>query len=107
MNPECSPNLPALADPPVVRRTRQVFDYMLTYVKTDGSATQKRFAWLMEAFIDEALEEMKDGSPEQTAAFFDELGNLLHWVATGEVSGEQLDQLPEFRSVKAIENAHV
>jgi hypothetical protein len=83
-----------------------VFQSMLAYVETEGSASQKRFSWLIEAFVDEALAEMADGSPEQTAAFFDELSRLIHWVATGELNGEQTEELKTgFKPLAQLEAA--
>jgi hypothetical protein len=60
---------------------------MLAHVRESGGPNVQRFAWLIESFIDEALSEMADGTPEQIEAFFQELARLINWVATGELDG--------------------
>lgn len=81
---------------PVITRTREVIDYMLTQATKNGVAEEKgmmgTFKRIMPRLISEAIEELSEKQvPEEAMEYYmEQTSALAHYAATG----ERIDTLP-------------
>lgn len=83
-----SQRLPAQVEEPpdVLKRIQTVFRTMIEYARNTGNPSISRFAFLIEAFFDEAVEEMRNAPPETVEGFFHGLSEFMEWIASGDIN---------------------
>jgi len=72
------------ADPPAVLRLRAVLAELTSFVVSKGSGKQKRMAFVMRRVANDVCEEMGDSDPETVAAYFNQMGQVVSWIGTGD-----------------------
>ena len=72
------------ADPPAVLRLRAVLAELTSFVVSKGSGKQKRMAFVMRRVANDVCEEMVDSDPDTVAAYFNQMGQVVSWIGTGD-----------------------
>jgi hypothetical protein len=72
------------ASPPAVLRLRAVLAELTSFVGSRGTGKQKRMAFVMRRIATDVCEELQESDPETISAYFDQMGQVISWIGTGD-----------------------
>lgn len=71
-------------EPAPVLRLRAVLAELTSFVASKGSGKQKRMAFVLRRVATDICEEMGEADADTIAAYFNQMGQVVSWIGTGD-----------------------
>ena len=71
-------------DNPTLRRLKIVLEQLTNYAQADSASKYSRYAWLLQAMMEEVFTELDEGSPENLGLWFEQFGAVIQWTGNGD-----------------------